>query len=85
MGSMTSRPKQAITAATVNTGNVSVANNGAATVPIVTTPDPEEIAKTRVENILRRSRSAAGTVLTSLRGVLNGSQSSPQRKNLLGE
>lgn len=80
MGSMTSRPKQAITAATV-----SVASNGAATVPIVTTPDTEEIAKTRVENILRRSRSAMGTVLTSLRGVLNGTQSSPQRKNLLGE
>lgn len=85
MGSMTSRPKQVIAAATVNAGNVSVANNGAATVPIVTTPDPEEIARTRVENILRRSRSTMGTVLTSLRGVLNGTQSSPQRKNLLGE
>lgn len=85
MGSMTSRPKQVIASTLASTGNVSVAGNGAATVPIVTTPDPEEIAKTRVENILRRSRSAAGTVLTSLRGVLNGTQSSPQRKNLLGE
>ncbi|MBL0317592.1 MAG: hypothetical protein IPP69_18255, partial [Flavobacteriales bacterium] len=28
---------------------------------------PEEISKTRVENILRRSRSTLGTVLTSFR------------------
>lgn len=62
-------------------------------VPAPTTPDPtpsteaspEEIAKTRVENILRRSRSALGTVYTSFRGILSGNGTTPQRKSLLGE
>lgn len=48
-------------------------------------PSPEEIAKTRVENILRRSRSALGNVYTSFRGVLGGNGNAPQRKSLLGE
>ena len=55
--------------------------------PIVTpiTPDPQEVEKTRIENIARRGRSLAGNVLTSLRGVLSASSLAPQRKNLLGE
>lgn len=81
MGSMTSRPKIP-TAAAVATPLVDV------TTAIPTSPtgaSPEEVAKTRVENILRRSRSMLGNVLTSYRGLLNENSNSPQRKSLLGE
>lgn len=66
----------------------------AAAAPVVTTtpqgPTAEEIAaeeaKTRTENILRRARSAMGTVVTGFRGVLSDKADlQPQRKSLLGE
>ncbi len=82
MGSVTSRPKiptaTASSAATVTPTPVTVPNT-------VTEANPEEIAKTRAESILRRSRSALGTVYTSFRGILSGNNNSPQRKSLLGE
>ena len=82
MGSVTSRPKIATTPAQIVTTTVTPS------IVDTTTPveaNPEEIAKTRVENILRRSRSALGTVYTSFRGVLSGNGDIPQRKSLLGE
>jgi hypothetical protein len=83
MGSVTSRPKIATTTA------ATVATTVTPTTTIDTTTSteatPEEIAKTRVENILRRSRSALGTVYTSFRGILSGNGTTPQRKSLLGE
>lgn len=80
MGSVTSRPKIATTpVATPVTPTTTIDP----TIPVEATP--EEIAKTRAENILRRSRSALGTVYTSFRGVLSGNGNTPQRKSLLGE
>lgn len=82
MGSVTSRPK------------IPTVSSPAAATPITTSPidtptpvepTPEEIAKTRAENILRRSRSALGTVYTSFRGILSGTETGPHRKSLLGE
>ncbi len=81
MGSLTSRPK-APSAAVVATTSAVV---GTTTTPAVTEADPVEIAKTRAENVLRRSRSALGTVMTSFRGVLSENGTIPQRKSLLGE
>lgn len=82
MGSVTSRPK--IATATVTPAVVTpTVTSVEPTTPVE--PTPEEIAKTRVENILRRSRSALGTVYTSFRGILSGNDSTPQRKSLLGE
>lgn len=82
MGSVTSRPKIATTtAAPVATTTVTPTIDP--TTPVEATP--EEIAKARAENILRRSRSALGTVYTSLRGVLSSNDSTPSRKSLLGE
>lgn len=82
MGSVTSRPKIATQTASVTT-IVTPTTTVDPTIPIEATP--EEIAKTRVENILRRSRSALGTVYTSFRGVLSGNNTTLQRKSLLGE
>ena len=82
MGSVTSRPKIATQSAAVTTIVTPTATVDPTT-PVE--PTPEEIAKTRVENILRRSRSALGTVYTSFRGVLSGNNTTPQRKSLLGE
>lgn len=78
MGSLTSRPKTQIVQPATTSVDVPVA-------PTPATPAPEELAKARAENILRRSRSVLGTVLTGFRGVLTDKNISPQRKNLLGE
>ena len=80
MGSITSRPK----APSVSQPSLAVPT------PIIETPtpiepSPEEIAKTRAENILRRSRSTLGNVFTSFRGILSENGNAPQRKSLLGE
>ena len=85
MGSITSRPKipAAAAVATPQIADVTTATPTSPTVP--TSASPEEVAKTRVENILRRSRSMLGNVLTSYRGLLNENSNSPQRKSLLGE
>ena len=82
MGSVTSRPK----APSVSQQPV-IYSQPPASLEIVTPtePSPEEISKSRVENILRRSRSTLGTVFTSFRGILSSNNSTPQRKSLLGE
>lgn len=91
MGSLTSRPKapaasapQIIyypTASGTGSGTTSASQNE---------PDPAELAKTRAENVARRSRGLMGTVLTTLNGFLSDSATSdttpgPARKTLLGE
>ena len=81
MGSMTSRPK--IQAAPVTPISVATVTPIDSTIPVE--PSPEQIARTRVENILRRSRSAVGTVFTSFRGILSSNGNTPSRKSLLGE
>ncbi|AWK87586.1 hypothetical protein [Azospirillum thermophilum] len=54
---------------------------GGATDPAAS-PDPAAVAERALE---RRSRSTAGTVLTSWRGILDLNALSPRRKSLLGE
>ena len=81
MGSLTSRPKAPSAPVVVTTPAVV----DTTITPTATEADPVEIAKTRAENVLRRSRSALGTVMTSFRGVLSGNGTTPQRKSLLGE
>ena len=50
-----------------------------------TGPTEEEKAATRAEEILRRSRSRLGTVLTGFQGVLTQNETTAARKTLLGE
>lgn len=96
MGSLASRPKvpdvspvqyiyvPPVTSApapttTVNTGNTPT---GTTTVPQAT--EEEVKANARSQNLLERRRGAFSTVLTSFRGLLNGTVSGA-RKTLLGE
>ncbi len=84
MGSVTSRPKAPpVVAQPQNIVYTQTPPSQEIVKPIE--PSPEEISKTRVENILRRSRSTLGTVLTSFRGILSNNNSLPHRKSLLGE
>jgi hypothetical protein len=46
------------------------------------TPTPEQ---QREKNLLSRSRSRLGTILTGFRGILAPSENESQRKTLLGE
>lgn len=46
------------------------------------TPTPEE---QREKNLLSRSRSRLGTIMTGFRGILAPSETDNQRKTLLGE
>lgn len=88
MGSLTSRPKAVTSrvAATTTTTTTATTNNPSSSTDVpVTTPDPQEVAKQRAENVLRRSRSTLGNILTSFRGILSSSNAAPTRKNLLGE
>lgn len=48
-------------------------------------PDVEETLAQRAENVLRRSRSRLGTVLTGFQGILSQNDLVPPRKTLLGE
>ncbi len=48
-------------------------------------PTEEETLKQRAENVLKRSRSRLGTVLTGFKGVLSQSDLVAPRKTLLGE
>ncbi len=89
MGSLTSRPKAA--SAPVSAPQVVYVPAVSSTTNSnpVSSPDPEvdeaATAAQRAENVLRRSRSRLGTVLTSFRGILTPSDVGTQRKNLLGE
>ena len=51
------------------------------------TPEPseDETLVERAENILRRSRSRLGTVLTGFQGILSQNDLAPPRKTLLGD
>lgn len=86
MGSLTSRPKGAsqrssqIVYVPTPTTTSDTSSSGTET-----TADPTVIAKERAENVLRRSRSALGLVMTGFRGILSGNGTTPQRKSLLGE
>ncbi len=55
---------------------------GSATVDTPTVPTPSE---QRERNLLGRSRSRIGTILTSFRGILSPAETDGQRKTLLGE
>lgn len=55
-------------------------------VPPARRPDREALErKRRLEEIARRQRGRASTVLTSPRGLLLLSDNAPQRRSLLGE
>lgn len=54
-------------------------------IPTTTEPSEEETLKERAENVLKRSRSKLGTVLTGFRGVLSQNDLVAPRKTLLGE
>lgn len=48
-------------------------------------PTEKEVLEARAENILKRSRSRLGTVLTGFRGILSPNDLTVPRKTLLGE
>jgi hypothetical protein len=48
-------------------------------------PSREQELQTRAENVLKRSRSRLGTVLTGFAGILSQGDLIAPRKNLLGE
>lgn len=85
MGSLTSRPKAAGAAATATPQVVYASAPETVSVPSDPLIDEKTSAIQRAENILRRSRSRLGTVLTSFKGILAPSELGTQRKNLLGE
>lgn len=49
------------------------------------TPDVPTQAEQREKNLLSRSRSRIGTILTGFRGILSPAETDGQRKTLLGE
>ena len=55
------------------------------TAQTTTEPTEEENLAERAENILKRSRSRIGTVLTGFQGVLSQNELVAPRKTLLGE
>lgn len=57
------------------------------TTPTEQVPEPtqEETLTNRAENILRRSRSRLGTVLTGFQGILSQNDLVAPRKTLLGD
>ena len=55
------------------------------TTPTETQPTAEETLQQRAENVLRRSRSQLGTILTGFKGVLEQNDLAASRKTLLGE
>lgn len=80
MGSVTSKPKPVVTA--TPTIIASTTNDNPAT---ATEADPQVIAAGRIENILRRTRSTLGNIVTGFRGILSTNSTTPKRKSLLGE
>ncbi len=53
--------------------------------PATGEPSEEEKLQERAENVLKRSRSRLGTILTGFRGVLSQNDLIAPRKTLLGE
>lgn len=80
MGSLVSKPK-----APKTTTKIVYSMPSSTTDNTTSEPDPVEVAKERVENVLRRSRGVWGNVLTGFRGILSTGNGAPQRKTLLGE
>lgn len=87
MGDITDRPKApkqqvvyvpqyVYTPSQPSTGGGTTTNND------TETPTPEQ---QREKNLLSRSRSRLGTILTGFRGILAPTESNSQRKTLLGE
>ncbi len=87
MGDITDRPKApkqqvvyvpqyVYTPSQPSTGSGTTTNND------TETPTPEQ---QREKNLLSRSRSRLGTILTGFRGILAPSETTSQRKTLLGE
>lgn len=56
-----------------------------ATTPEEIKTDEQKQAENREKNLLSRSRSRLGTVLTGFRGILSPVETDAQRKTLLGE
>ncbi len=89
MGSIASRPK------VPSQQQVVFAPRPVAASPNVAPPPPtqeeaqaasaKEASRQRKGTLLRRSRSLSGTVLTSLRGLLDTTDTANARKTLLGE
>jgi len=65
-----------------STGSTSNTNVDSGTDETDTTPTPEQ---QREKNLLSRTRSRLGTVLTGFRGILAPTETQSQRKTLLGE
>lgn len=91
MGSLTSRPKAPAAQSPQIIYYTPPTTTGSSTGSASQTePDPAELAKTRAENVARRSRGLMGTVPTTLNGFLSDSATpdstpGPARKTLLGE
>ena len=66
----------------VYTNNTNTNSGSTTTENEAATPTPEQ---QREKNLLSRTRSRLGTVLTGFRGILSPSESQGQRKTLLGE
>lgn len=49
------------------------------------TPAPSDDTQARIDELDRRRRGRAGTVLTSDRGLLRANETATQKKSLLGE
>lgn len=95
MGSLTSQPKAPAqspvvyyvpTPTYVPAPSAPSSNNNSSSDAPTTSPETEAAAQQqKAENLLKRSRSRLGTILTGFRGVLEQSDLAPQRKTLLGE
>ena len=98
MGSLTSKPKAPASYAPAPqvvyyTPAPAPAPSASAPAPATPTPDTSQPAPVsdetksavRAENLLKRSRSRLGTILTGFTGILSQSDLVPQRKTLLGE
>lgn len=87
MGDITDRPKapkqqvvyvpRYVYTPTPSTGGGTTTNND--------TDEAETPEQQREKNLLSRTRSRLGTVLTGFRGILAPSETNSQRKTLLGE
>ena len=91
MGDITGRPKAPSTQVVYvpqyvyenpssGTGSGGGTDNGSTDTPDVPTPSQQ-----REKNLLSRSRSRLGTILTGFRGILAPKETDAQRKTLLGE
>ena len=91
MGDIKGRPKapssqivyvpQYVAQTPAPSGSGGETNSGTAT----NTPEVQTPAQQREKNLLGRSRSRIGTILTGFRGILAPKDSETQRKTLLGE